>query len=227
MALSLTGSSEDAYHTYFKQTVKDYEHCYLQKSVDSIGGDYTHGFRLIPFRNKHVLFLTDGPVKEIKEWFELGEKVDETSTQILFPRKILGFFIDGMIGFSFARIYDSEKRWKEIGNDSISKFKLWSENSEWNFINKLHLLLAERYFLEDDQENAVIHYEKAIKSAGDHHFLHEEGLANVAAAKCCLHYGERDNALKYYTQAKTCYTKWGAFALVNCIDKKCTDLEGE
>eukprot|EP00986_Skeletonema_menzelii_P020314 scaffold30817_cov314-Skeletonema_menzelii.AAC.1 len=64
----------------------------------------------------------------------------------------------------------------------------------------------------------------AIKASGDHRFLHEEGLANVAAAKCCLHYNKREEGLVYYAKAKDCYRRWGANALVSMIDKKCSEL---
>eukprot|EP00984_Skeletonema_dohrnii_P035653 scaffold35674_cov150-Skeletonema_dohrnii-CCMP3373.AAC.1 len=225
VALSLTGSSEDAYQTYFKVTKKDSEHICIQQSFESDREGYKNHFRLIPFRNKLVLFLMDGPDKEIKEWYELGEKLDRTSTQVLFPRRIFGFLIDGMIGLSFARKYTDEREmWEEVGNNMISKFQRWVESSEWNFANKLYLLLAERYFLQGDQENAFEHYDKAIKSACDHRFFHEEGLANVAAAKCCIHFGKTKEALEYYHKAKDCYTRWGATALVRIIDERCCNL---
>jgi tetratricopeptide (TPR) repeat protein len=224
MALSLTGSSEDAYQTYFRQTKKDAEHSCIQCSIESDGG-YKNHFRMIPFRNKYLLFFMDGPDNEIKEWYELGQHVDKSSTQILFPRRILGFFIDGMIGFSFARKYtDEREKWEDIGNNMISKFQKWKECSEWNFANKHYLLLAERYFLQDDQENAFEQYDKAIKAAGDYRFVHEEGLANVAAAKCYLHYEKTKEAKKYYNQAKDCYRRWGATALVNGIEERCSKL---
>lgn len=225
LALSLIGSSEDAYQTFFKITKKESEHGCIQKSIESDRGGYINHFRLIPFRHKLFFVLMDGPDEEIRTWYELGQKVDETSTQAIFPRKIYGFFIDGMIGFSFARKYKDEKEvWEKIGNSMISKFQKWAESSEWNFTNKLYLLLAERYFLQNDQESAFEYYDKAIKAACDHRFLHEEGLANVAAAKCCLHNGKKKEALIHYANAKDCYQRWGATALVNMIDNRCSNL---
>jgi tetratricopeptide (TPR) repeat protein len=225
LALSLIGSSEEAYQTFFKITKNDSEHSCIQKSMESDGGGYINHFRLIPFRNKLFFVLMDGPDEEIKKWYELGQKVDETSTQTIFPRRIHGFFIDGRSGASFARRYKDERGvWEEVGNSMVSKFQKWKESSEWNLINKVYLLLAERYFLQDDQENAFEHYDLAIKAAADHRFLHEEGLANVAAAKCCLHYDKKKEALIYYANAKDCYQRWGATALVNMIDERCRNL---
>lgn len=221
----MIGSSEDSYQTFFKTSKEDSEHGCIQSSIESDGGGYKNHFRLIPFRNKLFFFLMDGPDEEIRKWHLMSQKVDETSTQIIFPRRIYGFFIDGMIGFSFARKYEDERGvWEKNGDSMISKFQKWKESSEWNFANKLYLLLAERFFLQDDQEKAFEYYDKAIKAACDHRFLHEEGLANVAAAKCCLHYGKKKEALIRYANAKDCYQRWGATALVKMIENRCSNL---
>lgn len=224
LALSLNGSTEDAYETFFGISKKVSEHRIIQKSIESNEGGSNFHIKVIPYRNKLFLVLMDGPDKEINEWYELGQKIDEKAV-VLFPRKVHDSFIDGMISFSFARKYkDERERWEEIGNSMIAKFQRWEDSSEWNFANKFHLLLAERYFLQDDQKKAFKHYDMAIKASGDHRFLHEEGLANVAAAKCCLHYNKREEGLVYYAKAKDCYRRWGANALVSMIDKKCSEL---
>ena len=224
LALSLSGSSEDAYQTFFGISKKDFENSAIQASIERHKVGYHSHIKSIPHRNKLLLLLMDGPDKEIQEWYELEQKLDSDSLG-LFPRKIHGSFVDGMIGFSFARKYkDDREKWEEVGNSMISRFQRWTESSEWNFANKLSLLLAERCFLQDDQENALKHYDKAIKASCDHRFLHEEGLANVAAAKCCLHYDKAKEGLVYYAKAKDCYRRWGANALVSMIDKKCSDL---
>lgn len=148
----------------------------------------------------------------------MAQKFDKENT--VFPRKIAKLFFFGLIGFSFARKYPEEREdWEEVGNNALAQFEKWAENSDWNFKNKLNLLMAERYFLQDNQQNAFEQYDSAIKVARDHKFVHEEGLANVAAAKCCLHYGKKKEAMIYYAQAKDCYGRWGANALVNRIEQ--------
>ena len=224
LALSLSGSIEDAYRTFFGISKNDFEKNEVQNSIESHKLGYNSHVKSIPHRNKLFLLLMDGPDKEIQEWYELEQKLDSEPIG-LFPRKIHGSFLDGMIGFSFARKYkDDREKWEEVGNNMLSRFQRWKESSEWNFANRLYLLMAERYFLQDDQENAFKHYDKAIKASGDHRFLHEEGLANVAAAKCCLHYDKTKEGLVYYAKAKDCYRRWGANALVSMIDKKCSEL---
>ena len=73
-------------------------------------------------------------------------------------------------------------------------------------------------------QNAFEQYDSAIRAARDHKFVHEEGLANAAAAKCCLHYGKKKKAMIYYAQAKDCYGRWGANALVSRIEEICRKL---
>ncbi len=80
---------------------------------------------------------------------------------------------------------------------------------------QLYLLEAEYYFWKNDDAKALEKYEQSIKAAHDHHFIHEEGLANYKAAKFHLHYARNGEALVCFTQAKKCYKKWGAHGLVN------------
>lgn len=50
-------------------------------------------------------------------------------------------FIDGLIGFFFARKHrEDERKWTNVGLDAIQSFRKWVENSHWNFANKLYLL---------------------------------------------------------------------------------------
>jgi tetratricopeptide (TPR) repeat protein len=177
----------------------------------------------LPIRKLLYLLYSDGSDSEIREWFSLAQRIDKQNT--IFPRKIATFFFFGLIGFSFARKYAEEREeWEEVGNNALEQFHKWVENSDWNFKNKLNLLLAERCFLQDNQQNAFEQYDSAIRAARDHKFVHEEGLANAAAAKCCLHYGKKKEAMIYYAQAKDCYGRWGANALVSRIEEICRKL---
>lgn len=215
MALTLCGSSEDAYQTYLK-----FPETKIVESVGLSEDNMKMQSRLIaiPVRKLFYVIYADGSDSEIRKWFNMAQKFDKENT--VFPRKIAKLFFFGLIGFSFARKYPEEREdWEEVGNNALAQFEKWAENSDWNFKNKLNLLMAERYFLQDNQQNAFEEYDSAIKAARDHKFVHEEGLANVAAAKCCLHYGKKKEAMIYYAQAKDCYGRWGANALVNRIEE--------
>ena len=85
--------------------------------------------------------------------------------------------------------------------------------------NKLYLLEAEQFFYQNDEARALEKYHQASKSAHDHHFVQEEGLAFERAARFHLHYGRSGEALVCLTQAKKCYSQWGAVGLVQHIEK--------
>ena len=53
---------------------------------------------------------------------------------------IISKFIDGLIGFHFARQHQKDQdEWLKIGLDAISHFRYRTKNSEWNFSNKVSL----------------------------------------------------------------------------------------
>jgi len=137
-----------------------------------------------------------------------------------------GVVLDGLIAFHFARKeQENEIRWRNIGEDVIDLTRQWAKSSNWNFSNKLYLLEAEYFFLEDDETRALAKYEQSIKAASDHHFIHEEGLAFERAARFHLHYGRNEEALVCLSQTKKCYKSWGAHGLVNYIERTVAELD--
>ena len=128
---------------------------------------------------------------------------------------ILGQFLDGLIAFTCAQKHQSdEEYWTNVALEVIEKFQKWVKSSEWNFSHKLYLLEAEHNVLKGDDAAAVFMYDLSITTARNHKFIHEEGLANVFAASFHLRYKREREALTHFTQAKKCYERWGALALV-------------
>lgn len=129
-------------------------------------------------------------------------------------------FVDGLIALYFARKHGKdEAKWTELGESVMKTMKQWVASSGWNFMNKLKLLEAEYAFLKEDDKNAMADYNASIKAARDHKFLHEEGLAQEKAATYLLHKSRHDQSLGYFINAKKCYESWGAYALVERVDK--------
>lgn len=71
----------------------------------------------------------------------------------------------------------NEIKWREIGIQSVRTMSQMVECSEWNFMNKLHLLNAELHYLESQNCLAENSFKAAIVSANQHGFYHEEALA--------------------------------------------------
>lgn len=133
---------------------------------------------------------------------------------------IVSIFIDGLIGFFFARKHlEDEEKWTNVGLEAIQTFRKWAVSSDWIFSNKLYLLEAEFYFLRDDDERALVCYHASIKAASEHRFVHEEGLAEEKLATYFLHKSRHDDAMSHFMNAKKCYEFWGAHAVVQRVDK--------
>jgi len=178
--------------------------------------------RLICLKRKYVSFFA-GDLDTAAEMYDQCEKY----TKLMGPTgrlvsAIVGMFINGLIGFYFARKYDGKDRekWLLIGKDAIQSMRKWTAScSGWNFSNKLYLLEAEKYFVEDEKERAVACFNASIKAAREHRFVHEEGLAEEKYATYLLSKSNYEEAMRAFMNAKRCYERWGAHILVMRMEK--------
>jgi len=130
----------------------------------------------------------------------------------------INVFIDGLIGFFFARKHrNNREKWITLGVDATQSMRNWRSNSKWNFSNKLCLLEAELFFTKDN-DRAISKYKDSIEFARKHQFVHEEGLAEEKTAAYFLHKKRHDEAMAHFINAKKCYEIWGAHTLVKHID---------
>mmetsp|Transcript_21890 Transcript_21890/g.40184 ORF Transcript_21890/g.40184 Transcript_21890/m.40184 type:complete len:365 (+) Transcript_21890:552-1646(+) len=185
---------------------------------DSLENGDLSSCRYILFKRKLIAFFY-GDMDAAAECFEMGSEYSIGANGRLCHISI-GIVIDGLIAFFFARKHlEDENRWRNIGQAVLDLTRQWTANSDWNFINKLYLLEAEYFFLENDEIKALEKYEQSIKAAQDHRFIHEEGLAFERTARFHLHYGRIGEALVCFTQSKKCYKHWGAHGLVDHIER--------
>jgi len=125
-------------------------------------------------------------------------------------------FYQGVSAFRLARLEDDKAReWLDVGNKAISQYQTWVKCSDWNWENKLLLLEAESHACEGELEVAKSKFRASIDSAQRHRFVHEEGLANELLGTFLEENGNLDEAKEQYAHARSCYQKWGAFALVD------------
>jgi len=130
---------------------------------------------------------------------------------------IMGVFLDGLIAFYAARKKKStEKKWLDLGLESLNAMKKWAELSKWNFHSKLLLLEAEYLFVRGDGL-ALGKYEAAIIAAQTSRFIHEEGLAYSKLGHYYLSHGRDTDASQSFAHAKRCFEKWGARRLVEAL----------
>jgi PAS domain S-box-containing protein len=90
------------------------------------------------------------------------------------------------------------------------RLSLWAEHCPENFANRAALVGGEIARLEGRALEAERLYEQAIRSACEHGFLQNEGLAYELAARFYAARGFEAFADLYLRRARRCYHQWGA-----------------
>lgn len=175
-------------------------------------------------KNSHLMYLCDFNEMMVKFWYRdfYGVVTSAKKYRSLRARRTLEFFqtlLDGISAFHMARDMWGEPEWKIIGDEAVKTMSNLNAHSRWNFENKLLLLQAEQQYVEGNLQQAETLYEAAIKSAKDHRFVNEEGLAHELYAYFCLENEHSEKALMEFSLAQAKYVQWGA-------TKKVTALEG-
>lgn len=147
----------------------------------------------------------------------------------------------GMLGLTIEPIwffYDSLTRLALCPNASDSDkeaflervaanqayLELRAHHAPMNYLNKWHLVEAEKKRVFGDDLNAIEHYDRAILLARENGFIQEEALTNELAAKFWLARGKEGFARLHMEQARQCYESWGATSKIRDLDKKYPNL---
>ncbi|KAK1740120.1 putative AAA ATPase [Skeletonema marinoi] len=136
--------------------------------------------------------------------------VDSTWANLWLQHAFQAFHM-GLISFWVARNSREGQQWHERGKRSKLALKKWAESSKWTFENKWYLLEAEESYCNNNFEVAKLFYEKAISSAKEHKFVHEEALACELAGYFYVELRDTDKAMEYFLLAHEKYHEWGAF----------------
>jgi len=123
---------------------------------------------------------------------------------------VFGTFYSGLLAFHIFR-ETQDRHWLDRGIHAMRETETWArEGCKWNFENKALLLNAEYHFCIGDFDKAAERYELAITSSHNHHFVHEEAIANELAAYFQLERGIKDVSVGLTQRAIECYQSWGA-----------------
>src|SRR6202795_4459128 len=99
----------------------------------------------------------------------------------------------------------------------LKQIAVWADNCPATFANRLALVGAELARLEQRELDAERLYEAAIRSAREHGFVQNEGLAHEVAARFYAARGFDTIAHAYLREARRCYLRWGAFGKVRAL----------
>ncbi|MEO1377731.1 MAG: serine/threonine protein kinase, partial [Cyanobacteria bacterium J06635_10] len=100
------------------------------------------------------------------------------------------------------------------------KLTNWSVACPENILHKCLLIQAEKARLHSKKAEAADLYEQAIATAQVNQYGYEEGLANELAAKFYLDWYKEKFAAVHIQEAYYCYSRWGAKAKINDLEKR-------
>eukprot|EP00986_Skeletonema_menzelii_P004129 scaffold1372_cov144-Skeletonema_menzelii.AAC.1 len=146
------------------------------------------------------------------------DSIVNTWANLFYAHAFHAYYV-GLISFWLARKSREGKQWRERGRRSKLALKKWAESSMWTFENRWYLLEAEEAYCNDDFDAAKLFYEKAISSAKEHKFVHEEALACELAAYFYVEIRDTEKAMEYFLLAHEKYHEWGAFGKCDSLYK--------
>jgi len=114
---------------------------------------------------------------------------------------------------------DEQHEWRGLLTAHREQLREWAENYPPTFGDKYTLVSAEIARLEGRDAEAMRLYEQAIRSARDHGFVQNEGLAHEVAARFYAARGFDTIAQAYLREARRCYLRWGAFGKVRQLEQ--------
>jgi predicted ATPase/signal transduction histidine kinase/GAF domain-containing protein len=108
----------------------------------------------------------------------------------------------------------------EIIAENQRKLENLAHSAPMNFLNKWHLVEAERARVRGDTMVAVGHYDRAIALARENGFIQEEALADELAAQFWSSEGKEDYKRFHLERAYRSYLKWQAWAKVRALEAR-------
>jgi len=109
---------------------------------------------------------------------------------------------------------DEQSGWRDLLTAHREQLREWADSYPPTFADKHALVAAEIARLEGRDADAMRLYEQAIRSARDHGFVQNEGLAHELAARFFTARGFDTIAHVCLREARRCYLRWGAFGKV-------------
>jgi predicted ATPase/signal transduction histidine kinase len=114
---------------------------------------------------------------------------------------------------------DDRAVWRNLLTAHRERLREWAENYPPTFGDKHALVSGEVARVEGRDADAMRLYEDAIKSAREHGFVQNEGLAHEVAAGFYAARGAESIAFNYLRGARDCYLRWGAFGKVRQLER--------
>eukprot|EP00986_Skeletonema_menzelii_P003044 scaffold893_cov154-Skeletonema_menzelii.AAC.17 len=169
---------------------------------------------------------------QVAFWLGHYEEAAELAEKARPPPKmsfmeVYHIFCEGLTAFQLARRSSSSaaSKWMEIGEEAVERFRFYEKCSTWNYENMLFLLEAEYHRCKQEEGEAAAKYRASIKSAQEHRFVHEEALALEFYGDFLRSIRRAVESKQSYANARVCYEKWGAHAIIPRLEEKIGQIE--
>ncbi len=138
-------------------------------------------------------------------------------------------FYGGLARAGFCHSIPSEEQPQHRTALSVhhTQLEIWATHCPENFESRAALLGAEIARIDGRVVDAEQLYEQAIRSAHEHGFVQNEGLAYELTARFYAARGFDDIAHLYLRRARHCYARWGADGKVRQLDERYPRLREE
>jgi PAS domain S-box-containing protein len=107
------------------------------------------------------------------------------------------------------------------------QIEVWAAHNPTTFENRAAIVGAEIARIEERPLEAQELYEKALRSAHAHRFVHNEALCNELAGRFYASRGFDKIAATYLRDARYCYLQWGAEGKVRQLDRLYPHLKSD
>jgi predicted ATPase/signal transduction histidine kinase len=122
---------------------------------------------------------------------------------------------------------DEQNRWHDLLMAHREQLREWADSYPPTFADKHALVSAEIARLEGQDADAMRLYEQAIRSAREHGFVQNEGLAHEVAARFYTARGLDTIGHSCLRNARDCYDRWGALGKVKQLEQSHPHLRQE
>ena len=107
-----------------------------------------------------------------------------------------------------------------------ARMRLWADNAPQNFAQQYDLVHAEMLRIQGHYDDAITHYERAIKASHEQGFINIEALAYELCGRFWRQRKQTRVARIYLGEAINLYRSWGAYAKVEQLEAQIENLPG-
>jgi predicted ATPase/signal transduction histidine kinase len=185
---------------------------FYQQANDKVGVAYI-------YLNKLLLCYWFENYSEAIENIAIAEKYLDAVVGM--PVVAIFYFYDSLV---WLAVYSDTPHSEQQGildrvQSNQEKMEKWAHHAPMNHLHKFYLVEAERHRVLDQKLEAIEMYDKAIALAKENKYLNEEALANELVAKFYLQWGKEKLAQLYLIDAYYSYSRWGAKAKIDSLEK--------